>query len=450
MPPSVPTRRLVQFGVFEVDFESGELHKRGMKVRLQDQPFKVLQVLLERPGQVVTKEELRVRVWPENTFVEFDQGLYSAMARLRDALGDNSESPCFIETVARRGYRFIAPLTPAAVPPPVPESVSETPLAVAPHTGRRLSLSLFVGLLGGAVPLVLILTFNIAGVREWLYSRSHPVRSIAVLPLENLSGDVEQEYFADGMTDELTTELAQIGSVRVTSRGSSMRYKNTKTAPPKIARELGVEAVLEGSVLRVADRVRISAQLIQAEGDRHLWAKSYERDVRDVLSLQSEIARDIARQVRATIRGHETGRPVNPEAYEAYLRGLAYSKQKDEQSWRTSVDYFNRAIQTDPQWAPAYAQLARIYNYMASTGHPELYPKSKAVSLKALRLDDGLAVPHWVLAFTLHNYDWDWSGAEREYRRALELDPNDSEAHHGYAMLLVDRKSTRLNSSHRL
>jgi len=288
MSPPVPNRRLVQFGVFEVDFAAAELRKRGVKVKLQHQPFKVLQLLLERPGQIVTRDELRARVWPADTFVEFDQGLYSAMARLRDALGDSSDSPRFVETVARRGYRFIAPI-------PEPADLDHSPALPEPipqpeNLARRYLVSGLAGLLGGALLIAIFLGFDVSSVREWLLRHSNrPVRSLAVLPLENLSGDPEQDYFVDGMTDELITDLAQVGNLRVVSRTSSMRYKKTHKPLPQVGRELDVDAVIEGTVERSGNRVRIRVQLIQAATDQHLWAQTYDRELREMLLLQSDI-----------------------------------------------------------------------------------------------------------------------------------------------------------------
>ena len=264
--PASSTER-VQFGVFELDLQRAELRKQGVKVKLQGQPLKILQVLLETPGQIVTREELRNRIWPANTFVEFDQGLYSAMARLRDALGDSSETPRFIETVARRGYRFIAPLSAKAG---VEMSQPDAGRAQPRSHFHKFTFSVVVGLLSGGLLLAVTLRFNIAGSREWLWSRTTPIRSIAVLPLENLSGDPEQEYFVDGMTDELITDLAQLANLRVISRTSVMHYKKSSKTLPEIARELNVDAVVEGTVSRSGDHVRIRVQLVRAGDDRHL------------------------------------------------------------------------------------------------------------------------------------------------------------------------------------
>ncbi len=293
MLSSVPARRLIQFGVFELDMDAAELHKQGVKVKLQDQPFKVLQILLEKPGQIVTRNELRARVWPANTYVEFDQGLYSAMGRLRETLGDSSESPRFVETLPRRGYRFIAPITASAALTENagladPDLRVQQGISKPESRMRRFLISVLAGLAGGALVLGAILGFDVAGSREWLRRYSNrPIHSIAVLPLENLSGDPGQDYFADGMTDELITNLAQLSGVRVISRTSIMQYKDTKKTLPQIGRELNVDAVVEGSVVRSGNRVRITAQLVDAATDQHLWAASYDRELRDVLLLWS-------------------------------------------------------------------------------------------------------------------------------------------------------------------
>jgi TolB-like protein/DNA-binding winged helix-turn-helix (wHTH) protein/Tfp pilus assembly protein PilF len=433
----------VQFGVFELDLQSAQLRKQGVRVKLQDQPLKVLQALLESPGQIVSREELRQRVWPANTFVEFDQGLYSAMARLRDALGDSSDSPRFIETVARRGYRFIAPVT-----APIGSAVSSNgaPAKLEPDRPgqqiiriRRLPTILSAGLLGGAL-LVILLTFALFGARTWLYSRTHPIRSIAVLPLENLSGNSAQEYFADGMTDELITDLAQVGNLRVISRTSAMSYKSTKKTLPQIARELNVDAVLEGSVVRSEDRVRITAQLIQAQGDRHIWAHSYERDLRDVLALQGEIARDIVGEVRANLRPTPSVRQVNPESYEAYLRGRHdLNNATSEANLESSISNFQLAIAKDPQSGLAYSGLAVAYAALADfyRAPTEVMPKAKDAATRALRLDESLSEAHDALGWVEFAYEWNRPLAEKHLKRALELNPYNALAHDHYAYFLA-------------
>ena len=396
MPPSAPSRRLVQFGVFEVDLEAAELRKRGVKVKLQDQPFKVLQLLLERADQIVTREELRARVWPADTFVEFDQGLYSAMARLRDALGDSSESPRFIETVARRGYRFIAPIAESSAP----ETTESPAVAVPPsqNAARRYVLSALAGLLGGALLLAIFLGFDIGGAREWLRSRgAPPVRSLAVLPLQNLSSDPEQEYFADGMTDELITDLARLPDLRVISRTSVMRYKKSEKILPEIARELNVDAVVEGTVARLGNRVRIRVQLVRTADDRHLWAQAYEREFQDIFLLQSDAAHEIAEQVGVSVVKSQKPQPASrkppmkPEAYEAYLRGLFYSRTGNPDDTQKAKANFQQAIRQDPQAALAYAALADVYiyeTYWAYLGasRKEAAANARALASKALEL----------------------------------------------------------------
>jgi len=446
MPPSAPSRRLVRFGVFEVDLEAAELRQRGVKVKLQDQPFKFLQFLLERGGQLVTREELRARVWPANTFVEFDQGLYSAMARLRDALGDSSECPRFIETVARRGYRFIAPIVKSSGPP-------------TENVVRRYLVSVLAGLIGGALLLVIFLGFDLGGARKWLrLGTSPPIRSLAVLPLQNLSGDPEQEYFADGMTDELITDLAQLADLRVISRTSVMRYKKSEKTLPEIARDLNVDAVVEGTVARRGDRVRIRVQVIRAGDDRHLWARAYEREFQDIFLLQSEAAHEIAEQVGASLMNSGKHQPssqkpsMKAEAYEAYLRGLFYSRTGDPYDAQKAKANFQQAIRQDPQAALAYAGLAVVYIYEVYVGsylgvsRKEAAANARDLANKALELNSDLAAPHLTMT-GIAEIDWDWAEAEKQYRRVLELEPGSSEAHLNHGMFLAAQGDFRQSIS---
>ncbi len=415
--------RVLRFGTFEVDLRAGELRKQGVRIKLQEQPFHVLTLLLQRPGEVITREELRSELWQSETFVDFDNSLNTSINKLREALGESADNPRFIETLPRRGYRFLA-------------SVSGIDGDARGYRNGEVGSGMrrfrwTVALVSFAVIAAALFVLNVFRVRDRILgsTRIPPIQSLAVLPLTNLSGDPDQEYFSDGMTDALITDLAQMGSVKVISRTSIMRYKKTDKSLPEIARELNVGGIIEGTVQRSGDRVRITAQLIEGATDKHLWAQSYEREVNDVLALQDELARSIAGEIKARMTRQVQVRsgashPVNPKAYEAYLRGLAYSKQPCDECEGISLEYFNRAIQIDPKWAPAYAQLARSYHYMASGGKPEFFPKSKAAALKALELDEGLSEPHMSMGFILHNYDWDWSGSEREYKRALELNPN--------------------------
>ena len=441
--------KLVQFGAFELDLQRGELRKQGVKVKLQEQPLMVLQLLLNNPGEIISREQLRSHIWPANTFVEFDQSLYSAMARLRDALGDSSESPRFVETVARRGYRFIAPVAVPAFSANSPNGDlrAKTELdrrALQLVALRRLVTSLLAGLVGGALLLAVVLAFDLLGARSWLYSRTHPIRSIAVLPLENLSGDPSQDYFADGMTETLITDLGKIGELRVISRTSAMHYKGTHKTLPEIARELNVDAVVEGAVLRSGDRVRITAQLVQAASERHLWAESYDRDLRDVLALQDEVARNIANEIKIKLTPQEqarlaSGRPVDPEAHEAYLRGRYEWNKWTEEGLKKSAEYFEQAIQKDPAYAQAWAGLSDTYQFLSlwdSWPAEVALPKAKAAALKAIDLDDTLSDAHVALSGVLWPHQQSWSAAEKEVQRAIALNPNNAWAHQSYGYQL--------------
>ena len=436
-------RQRYRFGEFEFDPSSGELRKDGLKVRLQEQPFQILTLLLKRPGEVVTREEVRQALWPGDTFVDFDVGLNSAIKRLRDALSDSADSPRFVETLPRRGYRFIAPLeTPPGSPPATPEA---PPRPALPPRSRLRSWGGAVSLVA-AVALVagLIVTGTWPRLRGQLASA--PIRSLAVLPFENLSGDPEQDYFVDGMTDAVITDLAQVRALRVISRTSVMQYNLAKKALPRIGEELDVDAVVEGTVTRSGDRVRVTAQLIQAATDRHLWAQSYERELRDVLSLQGEVAAAIAQAIQVKLQPEENRRmtqaqaPVDPEAYEAYLKGRFYWSKRSAETSLKAVGYFQQAIERDLAYAPAYSGLSDTYRAFDVQGLApphECMPKAEAAARKALALDDTLAEAHASLAGVLYRYDWDWEGAEREFRLSLELEPSYAEGHRAYAVYLM-------------
>lgn len=431
------TLELARFGVFEVDLRAGELRKSGVKVKLQEQPFQILAMLLQRPGAVVTREELRQKLWPEGTFVDFEHGLNAAVNRLREALDDSPDNPRFVETLPRRGYRFIAPVEVAGMPHSRLRATLVRPRVVW-WIGLVLpSLALAV--------LALLIGVNVRGLRDRLLGRVAPgeITAIAVLPLENLSGNPEDDPFVDGMTEELITALSKIGALKVISRTSVMRYKGTDKLLPDIARELGVDAVIEGSVLRAGEQVRITAQLVNGATDETLWAESYERDLRDVLALQSEVARAISREIRVAVTREEEARlasnpPVNPGAYEAYLKGR-YFLNWTPQGAEKALEFFHEAIKIDPHYAPGYAGIADAYNQLEAFGilaPTEAFPKAKAAAIKAAELDDTLAEAHFSLAQLRHRYDWDWSGAEREYKHTLELNPSHADAYAEYAFYL--------------
>ncbi len=375
----------VRFGAFELDFRASELRKQGAKVKLQEQPFQILQVLLRRPGEIVTREELQQKIWPSDTFVDFDHGLYNAIKRLREALGDSADTPRFVETLSRRGYRFVGKIE-----------------CDAPQ-----------------------------------------MRSLAVLPLENLSRDPEQEYFAEGLTEALITTLAKIGELRVVSRTSAMRYKGVHKPLREIARELEVDAIVEGTVLRAGRRVRITAQLIDAAKEAHLWAESYERDLRNVLALQSEVAQAIAREIRVKLTPVDQARfahthSVDPEAYEAYLQGRYHWNRRSGEAGGKAIQSFQTAIAKDPTYAEAYAGLADCLTGLSAWGFVPAEQgcgKAKGLAQKALELDHSSAEAHASLAFA-SMYDYDFLTAEKEFERSIELNPRYAPAHEWFGLHL--------------
>ena len=457
----------LRFGVFEMDLRTGELRKHGMQVRLQKQPFQVLAMLLEHPGEVVTREELQKDLWPADTFVDFDHGLNKAINKIRDALGDSAESPRFLETVSRRGYRFLAEVKDVdagTVPIATPETeglsgAQESDVAKAtsqPVTLKRLAPTLTWRRFG------VVLAGGLVILAAWaFYLRNRPssslIRSLAVLPLESLSGDASQDYFADGMTDELITDLGQISALRVISRTSVMSYKRVRKPLPEIARELNVDGVVEGTVLRSGNQVRITAQLIKAADDKHLWSQSYEGDFRDALALQNQVARSIAEQIRINVSPREqtelkSVKVVNPQAYESYLKGRFFWNKRTADGLKVAAAYFNQAVEEDPKYPEAYSGLADTYallgdwQYAVMTAK-EALPKAKAAAIKALELDDNLGEAHNSLAFCLDGFDWDFAAAEKEFRRAIELNPSYATAHHWYAwhLSLLGRNSEAIS-----
>ena len=445
--------KAVRFGPFEADLRAGELRKHGVKLKLVGQPFEVLAMLLESPGQLVTREELRTRLWPTDTFVDFDHGLNAAVNKLRDALSESAEKPTYVETLPRRGYRFISAVElpdSLGLKLPVPEMPAslESPVVVAEtqipsRYGRR---RVFVTALVLVVILAVVFGFDLGGVRHRLAGEpSVPrIQSIAVVPLEILSKDPEQEYFADGMTDELITNLAQISALRVISRTSAMQYKGTKKSLSEIAWELHVDAVVEGTVMHSGDRVRITAQLIEASTDHHLWAASYDRDLQNVLSMQEEVTRAIVSEVRVKLTAQEQARlanmhPINPEAFQLWLKGRYYWYKLNPEGLQKAIEYFQQALEKDPAYAPAYAGLADSYNLLAffNVFPPrEVMPKAKAAAVKALELDDNLAEAHVSLGWAGFTYDLDWPAAGKHLERAVVLNPAYPVAHSFYSLYL--------------
>lgn len=450
MSHPVQSESVYRFGVFQADLQNRELLRKGIRVRLQEKPFQVLAEFLCRPGEVVTREDLRHRLWPAGTYVDFDEGVNTAVKRLRLSLGDSSANPIYIETVARYGYRFIAPVSRVEAEnalPPEPEVNPEVNLA------RPLSLPEAEAFSRKTLLPWLILALLATGVAAFaMYGHWKsggkttltPVQSIAVLPLENLSGDTSQEYFAEGITDEITTDLAKLAGPKVISRTSAMQYKQTHKTIPEIARELNVGAIVEGSVERSGDRVRVRVQLIQASTDQHLWAEEYDRQLSDVLHLEADVAQDIARQIQLHLTPQQQQnlaerRPTNPQAFQDYLQGRHYWALRTHESLAKAIEYFNRAIQEDPGDARSYAGLAHCYIVLPMvTPIPftEANQKARAAATKSLALDDSLPEAHLAAAEIRFYQDWDFTAAEREFRKTLELNSNYSTGHQWYGEFL--------------
>lgn len=440
-------KHLYEFGPFRLDPAERLLLRDNQTVPLAPKAFDTLLLLVENCGHLLTKDELMKRLWPE-TFVE-EVNLAQNISAVRRALDGKNGGGQYIETVPKGGYRFTAVTREVVWEPARMAAQDATPVAdAAVEPGRRrwavprLAVTASATVLVITIALILIprmLKFRAKGMPATPAAAA--IRSIAVLPLVNLSSDPEQEYFSDGMTDELITDLARFGELKVISHTSVERYKDTKRSLPEIARELGVDAVVEGRVMRSGDRVRITAQLIDARTDRHLWAESYERDLRDVLALQDEVARAIAAEIQIKVNTQETTRPVsagsvNPEAHEAYLKGRYFWNKRTAVGVRKGIEYFEQAIRLDPNYARAYAGLAE--SYVVLNGHRYLpaaqaFPKVRAAALKALELDERLAEAHTSLGSLKWEYEWDKSGAEKEYQRAIELNPSYATGHQWYA-----------------
>jgi TolB-like protein/DNA-binding winged helix-turn-helix (wHTH) protein len=461
--------KTIRCGVFEIDLKAFELRKHGLRLKLAEQPFQILAILLEQPGEVITRDELRERLWPGDTFVDFDHGLNNAVMRLREALGDSPEKPRFIETLPKRGYRFIAPVEEIhTASKPIlggePQANSSTilhapdapaPLSADhelgsrsnPHTWLKLPR---IALLSAAVLVFAILSdLAVHFVRGWESGKINPAHnmSLVVLPLENLSGDSDQDYFADGMTDELTANLAKIRSLRVISRSTAMAYKGTHKPLSEIARDLKVDAVVEGTVLKAGSRVRITAELVQVSTDHHLWADTYESQLGDVLALQNRVSSAIVDQIRINLSPEDKQRlaknpSVSPAAYEDYLKGRYYWNRRSAEGFTKAIGYFEDATRRDPQYALAYAGLADCYGIIGATIYgslpaAEAAPKAKAAAIRALEIDPTLAEAETSLATAKFNYDWDWAGAAQGFQHAIQMDPRYATAYQRYSLYSI-------------
>jgi len=466
-------KHLYEFGPFILDPGERLLRHGAARMELPPRAFDTLLVLVENNGRLLEKDALMRTVWGD-TVVE-ENNLSQVIYLLRKALRDGEDGTRYIETVPKRGYRFATGVREIDAPAGNGDGrqVASTPSVVSssPANGRGIIVAAAAtasashgdidneiastpshpatrtgwGLLGGLALLAVVALLAAAGWRQGLFGDVDPVpiRSVAVLPLQNLSNDPSQEYFVDGMTDELITDLAQIRGLKIVSKTSIMRYKTARTPLPQIGRELGVDAVVEGSVLRSGDRVRITAQLIRTATDRHIWAAAYDGDLKDVLSLQARVAEAITNEVKLNLTAEESsrlrqGHAVNPEAFDLYLRGRYVWNQRNAEAFHQAIAYFNQAIEKDPNFALAYSGLADAYTLLILYGEdPAEINDAKTAAEKALALDPTLAEAHTSLAAVKILHDWDWAGAEREFQRALELNPNFAQAHHWYGNLLL-------------
>ncbi|PYT33406.1 MAG: hypothetical protein DMG58_07475 [Acidobacteria bacterium] len=401
MEPRSRSPRAVRFGVFEFDLRSGELRKQGRKIRLEGQPVRMLIKLLDRPGELIAREDLQKELWPSDTFVNFEQSLNAAVKRLRHALGDSPANPRFVETLARRGYRFIAPV-----------------IGLAESTGL-------------AAPV------------------ARPVESLAVLPFGNAeagnTADPETEYLADGITESIINHLSQLPIMRVMSRSTVFRYKDKSLDPRSVGRRLNVDAVLLGRVLQRGDALLVVAELVDVQNGWQLWGEQYNRKMVDILAVEEEIAREISEKLRLRLTGEDRNRLAkrhtqSSEAYQDYLRGRYHWNRLSEEGLRKGIEYFERAIQRDPNYALAYTGLADSYGLLGFFGlapAAAVMPKAKEAARRAVEIDDGLAEAHASLAGIFKIYDWDWAAAECEYMRAIELNPNYATGHRMYAAFLA-------------
>jgi TolB-like protein/DNA-binding winged helix-turn-helix (wHTH) protein/Flp pilus assembly protein TadD len=431
---------------YELNLRAYELRRAGQAVKLEPTPFEILVLLVEQRGNLVGRQQIAERIWGKGVFLDTDNSINGAIRKIRQVLADDPENPRFIQTVTGRGYRFVAPVVECEEPPGL--HILEPPQS---QPASNVSTGVFRTKFKGILLLGLFIAIAL-GLALWLVpvlSRSKgaaaPIRSIAVLPLENLSGDSSQDYFADAMTDELITDLAKVGTLRVTSRTTVTLYKHTYRTLPQIARELNVDGIVEGSVVRSGQRVRITAQLIRAAADQHLWAETYDRDLGDALRLQSDVAADIAQQVRAKLSSGQqqrfrSARAVDPEAYDAYLKGSYYlynSQITVPGPLSLAKANFEKAVRKDPNFSDAYSGLANAYLYLVFFGQGQIsaaegYSKAKEDVSKALELDPENAEAYDVLGVLKWHADLDWSGADQAFNQSLALAPS-------YSCALEDR-----------
>jgi TolB-like protein/DNA-binding winged helix-turn-helix (wHTH) protein/Tfp pilus assembly protein PilF len=432
--PGSRKRGLARFGVFELDLDSGELRKHGTRLKLSGQPLEILTLLLERPNEVVTREEIKARLWPDNTFVDFEHSLNAAVNKLRDCLGDSATDPQYIETLPRRGYRLRLEGSPQES---VVAATRPAETASSPRSAFR-GARIWIAVAASVLAVILIWKAWPWRAKEGA-ATANGISSILVLPFENTSHDPEQDYFSDGMTEALITNLGKLRALRVISRITAFQYRASKKPLSEIARDLNVDGVLTGSVLRSGSRVRINVQLVEPRRDRQLWTESYEQELRDVLTLQSGVAADVVSQIKLQLTRDEqaqlaSAKAVQPQAYEYLLLGNHYRDRRLSRpgSNNTAMDYYQKALALDPNYAAAYAGLAEAY--LSQTLSARTAGKARDAARRALELDDRNADAHAALGAVHLLYDWDWRSSEREFRRALELNPGLAEGHAHFAV----------------
>jgi len=443
------------FGVFEANILARELRKHGTLIRLRGQPFQILAMLLEKPGEVVTRDEMQQKLWSANTFVDFEHSLNTAIKKLRAVLGDSADNSRYIETLPREGYRFIAPVEERPLPGPaageasvaLPESLAQAAREAPQHRWRQFVAS---------ATLVALVGIAVVAIFAW---RTAPLRSVpagekvvlAILPFSNLTGDPGQEYFSDGLTEEMIAQIGQADPERlsVIARTSVMHYKGRSEPLQQIATELGAQYVLEGSVRRDSDRVRINAQLVRVQNQTPIWSREYDRGLAGLLTLQHDVAQEVADEIQVTLGekpkanaasvAKHAAAPASYAAYDLYLQGRFFWNKRTKEGFQRAADYFQQAIARDPNYAPAYTGLADTDGLMSTWymgPQNELMPKARAAALKALQLDDTLGEAHTSLALVAENYDYDWQTAEKEFKRAIQLNPGYATAHQWYAEYL--------------
>ena len=441
-------RSPIRFGVFEVDLQASELRKQGIKVKLQQQPFELLAMLLEHPGEVVTREEIQKRLWPADTFVDFDRGLNRATNRLRESLGDDAESPRFIETLPRRGYRFIAPVVKSDesghVAELVPPQADTVPTNGSPYSPGYDRVRLRIGFVTALVAIALL---TVAAWFAFFRPRHGAIESVAVLPFSNGSSDSNAEYLSDGITESLINNLSQLPNLRVMARSTVFRYKANDADPQKIGNDLHVQAVLSGRLLQQGNVLIIQAELMDVKTGVQLWGGQFNRSAEDVLALQDDLSREIAEKLRVKLTGEQKQRLArrnteDAEAYRFYLKGRYYWNKRSPEGMQKAASYFQQAIDKDPGYALAYAGLADTYVYLSffnMVAPRDAMPRAKAAAAKALEIDDHLAEAHVSLGYMSYAYDWDWPAAGRHFDQALALDPAYTRAHIFYPFYLSSR-----------